>query len=208
MRAQMLLARPERIDAVLFTHAHADHTAGLDELRRFNIMQKERIPVWATERTAGELQQRFSYAFNHDFSFFGGKPDLDLNIFDEHTPFSVAGVEITPIPINHGSLPIVGFRIGGMAYVTDVKTIPAESGALLDDTDVLVLTALRQKEHVAHMSLAEALETVRQHPSKQVYLTHIAHDLGLSGSVSDTLPDGVALATDGLVISGITSSPR
>ncbi|MEJ7901095.1 MAG: MBL fold metallo-hydrolase, partial [Thermomicrobiales bacterium] len=143
LRMQMLAARPARIDAVLFTHAHADHTAGLDELRRFNIMQGKRIPVWATESTASDLEKRFSYAFDHSFSFFGGKPDLDLHIFDPETPITVAGVEITPIPINHGRLPIVGYRIGGLVYVTDVKTIPESSRAFLDEAEVMVVTALR-----------------------------------------------------------------
>jgi phosphoribosyl 1,2-cyclic phosphate phosphodiesterase len=208
LRIQMLAARPPRIDAVLFTHAHADHTAGLDELRRFNIMQSARIPVWATEATSGDLQRRFSYAFDHSFSFFGGKPDLDLNVFDPDQPMIVEGIEITPIPVNHGRLPIVGFRIGGLVYVTDVKTIPASSLPLLEDADVMVLTALRRKEHVAHMNLDEALVAIAQFRPKRALLTHIAHEMGLYEDVTPLLPDGVELAVDGLVIPDIQTTRK
>ncbi len=200
LREQMLRARPERIDGVLFTHAHADHTAGLDELRRFNIVQSERIPVWATEATAGDLQRRFEYAFNHAFSFFGGKPDLDLHVVDPHAPFMASGVEFTPVPVNHGSLPIIGYRVGGLAYVTDVKTIPESSMPLLRDLDVLVLTALRHGEHVAHMNLEQALATVEALRPRHAYLTHVAHELGRYAEVAPRLPANVTLAVDGLVI--------
>lgn len=203
LRAQMLDARPARIDGVLFTHAHADHTAGLDELRRFNVMQDQRIPVWATPETAGDLERRFAYAFDHAFSFFGGKPDLDLHLITPPEPFVAAGVPVIPVPIQHGRLPIVGFRIGGFAYVTDVKTIPEPSLALLEDADVLVLTALRKREHVAHMSLGEALEVVERLRSRRTVLTHISHDLGLHAEIERELPDGVELARDGLVMTGI-----
>lgn len=200
LRVQMLAARPPRIDAVLFTHAHADHTAGLDELRRFNVMQGERIPVWATKETASDLEKRFSYAFDHSFSFFGGKPDLDLHIFEPEAPITVAGVEIVPIPIEHGRLPIVGYRIGGLVYVTDVKTIPESSRPLLDDAEVMVVTALRRKEHVAHMNLDEALETIERHRPKRALLTHLAHEMGLFADVAPLLSPHVEIATDGLVV--------
>lgn len=203
LRVQMLAARPPRIDAVLYTHAHADHTAGLDELRRFNVMQAERIPVWATEATAVDLERRFAYAFDHTFSFFGGKPDLDLNIVDPGQSITVAGIEVIPIPVEHGRLPIVGYRIGGLAYVTDVKTIPDSSRPLLDDAEVLVVTALRRQEHVAHMNLDQALETIARHRPKRAYLTHIAHDMGRYAGIAPLLPDSVELATDGLSVDGI-----
>ncbi len=200
LREQMLRARPDRIDGVLFTHAHADHTAGLDELRRYNIIQTERIPVWATESTAGDLQRRFEYAFNHDFSFFGGKPDLDLHVIDPNASFTAAGVEFTPIPVNHGRLPIVGYRVGDLAYVTDVKTIPESSMPLLRDLDVLVLTALRHNEHVAHMSLEEALAMVDVLQPRRAYFTHVAHELGRYVDVAPRLPANVTLAVDDLVV--------
>ena len=200
LREQMLAARPDRIDAVVFTHAHADHTSGLDELRRFNIVQEEWIPVWATSETAAELRQRFGYAFEETFPFFGGKPDLTLHEFTPDAPLEVMGEHLLPVPINHGRLPIVGFRYGDAAYITDVKTIPAESRPLLQNLDVLVLTALRQREHPAHMNLAEALATIEELRPQRAYLTHVAHDLGLYAEVAPRLPENVILATDGLTI--------
>lgn len=208
LRVQMLASRPSRIDAVLYTHAHADHTAGLDELRRFNVMQGERIPVWATKETAADLEKRFAYAFDHAFSFFGGKPDLDLTVFDPGQSITVAGLEVTPIPVEHGRLPIVGYRIGGLVYVTDVKTIPESSRPLLDDADVLVVTALRRQEHVAHMNLDQALEAIARHQPNRAYLTHAAHELGRYADVAPLLPDNVKLATDGLRVANIPLTSR
>jgi len=200
LREQMLRAGTTRIDAVLFTHAHADHTAGLDELRRFNIMQKRRLPAWATEATARDLSARFSYAFDHSFSYFGGKPDLDLHQFAEREPFTIGELTITPVPVFHGRLPIVGFRIGDVAYVTDVRTIPETSMALLRDLDVLVLTALRQDEHPAHLSLSEALDVIAELDPRRAFLTHLGHDMGRMTDVERLLPDHVRIATDGLVV--------
>lgn len=205
LRAQMLRTGTDRIDAVLFTHAHADHTAGLDELRRFNVMQKERIPVWATEATAHDLGQRFAYAFDHSFSYFGGKPDLDLHLFDEHQPFAVAGLTVTPVPVLHGWLPIVGFRIGDVAYVTDVRTIPDASLDLLGDLDVLVLTALRQDEHPAHLNLDEALDVISGLRPRRAFLTHLGHDMGRMADIEGRLPAHVRIATDGLIVESDTS---
>lgn len=200
LREQMLKTRTSRIDAVVYTHAHADHTSGLDELRRFNIVQEEWIPVWATPETARELRQRFGYAFERSFPFFGAKPDLALHEFEVNVPLEVAGETLLPVPINHGRLPIVGFRYGKMAYITDVKTIPEASVPMLQDLDVLVLTALRQKEHPAHMNLSEALAAIEVLRPKRTYLTHVAHDLGLYADIAPTLPEQVFLATDGMVI--------
>ncbi len=206
LRTQMLLARPSRIDAVLFTHAHADHTAGLDELRRFNVLQSARIPVWATRDTADDLERRFAYAFDHAFNFFGGKPDLNLHVFDPATSFSAAGVHVVPVPVMHGRLPIVGFRIGGLAYLTDVKSIPEPSIQLCAGVDVLVLSALRQTEHVAHMHLDEALATIERIQPRRALLTHASHDLGLYADVAPRLPERVDIARDGQVILGIPAS--
>jgi putative phosphoesterase len=200
LREQMLGSNTRRIDAVLFTHTHADHTAGLDELRRYNIMQAQRLPVWAPANAAADLNARFDYAFREDFPFFGAKPDLDLHIIGRDQPFDAVGVAVQPIPIMHGTLPIVGYRIGDLAYVTDIKEIPESSFDYLRDLDVLVLTALRKKPHVAHMSLDEALEMVERIQPRQTFLTHVAHEMGLHAVASADLPENVAFATDGLVV--------
>lgn len=203
LRAQSLRAGVSRIDSVLYTHAHADHTSGLDELRRFNQIQKLRIPVWADENTARDLRLRFAYAFDYSFSWFGGKPDLDLNVFDRSRAFSVERITVQPLPVMHGTLPIVGFRIGLMAYVTDMKSISPETMELLSDLDVLVLTALRKEPHPAHMSLTEALDLIAELEPKRAFLTHLAHDMGFHADIAADLPDHVKIAEDGLVVTDI-----
>ena len=206
LREQVLRAGTRRIDAILYTHTHADHTAGVDELRRFNDMQRRRLPVWAPANAAEDLQRRFDYAFRHDFPFFGGKPDLDLRILQGDAPIDVLGVTVQPIPVMHGRLPIVGYRFGQIAYVTDVKTIPESSFPLLEGLDVLVLTALRKDPHVAHMSLDEALSVVERLRPRRAFLTHLSHDMGRHADASLGLPEHVAFATDGLVVTAEVGS--
>jgi phosphoribosyl 1,2-cyclic phosphate phosphodiesterase len=198
LRLQMLAAKTRQIDAVLFTHAHADHTAGLDELRRFCELQQQHLPVYATAATGAELRGRFGYAFAGLFPFYGATPDLTLHEIDG--PFEVAGVPVTPVPVLHGRLPIVGFRTGALAYITDAKSIPADSVPLLRDLDVLVINALRQRPHPAHLSLDEALAVVDELRPRRTYLTHIAHEMGRHADVAPTLPAGVMLAYDGLTL--------
>src|SRR5699024_6533175 len=161
------------VDGVLYTHMHADHTAGIDDLRRFNAVQQAWIPAFARENTAADLTERFAYAFLDDFPVFGMKPDLDLHIVENAEPFEIAGVMVQPIPIMHGTLPILGYRVGDTAYLTDVKTIPKESLPLLQNLDILVLTALRPTEHPAHMRLDEALVMVDQLKPNHAWFTHI-----------------------------------
>jgi phosphoribosyl 1,2-cyclic phosphate phosphodiesterase len=200
LRQQALRSGFRHLDAVLFTHAHADHTAGLDELRSFNAMQQQHLPIWATEATGAELQTRFAYAFANTFSRYGIAPDLTLNQIPD-APFMVGSAEVTPLPIMHGWLPIIGFRIGNIAYLTDLKAIPDETRPLLAGLDVLVITALRQTPHPAHLTIAEALVEIDAICPKHAYLTHISHDFGLYDHVAPTLPDHVHIATDGLIVS-------
>lgn len=198
LRAQVLRDPIPRIDAVLFTHAHADHTAGLDELRRYNAMQQEHLPVWASRDTAENLRQRFDYAFIDQYPVYGVIPDLTLHTIDDTTPIRAGAMEIVPVPVKHGRLPILGYRFGSIAYLTDVKTIPETSLPLLRDLDVLVLTALRKHPHPAHMSLEEALTAVELLQPRHTLFTHVAHDMGRYEVVAPTLPPNVDLATDGL----------
>jgi phosphoribosyl 1,2-cyclic phosphate phosphodiesterase len=198
LRAQVLRDPFPRFDAIVYTHAHADHTAGLDELRRYNAMQQQHLPVWASAATAENLTRRFDYAFVDQYPVYGVIPDLTLHAIEDARPFHVGPMEIVPVPVMHGRLPILGFRVGSVAYLTDVKTIPETSLPLLQDLDVLVLTALRRHPHPAHMSLDEALAVAESLHPRHTLFTHVAHDMGRYEDVAPTLPPNVALATDGL----------
>jgi phosphoribosyl 1,2-cyclic phosphate phosphodiesterase len=198
LREQALQANLRHVDAVLYTHAHADHTAGLDELRSFNALQQQHIPVWATPETGGEIESRFGYAFVDTFPRYGVKPDLTLRSIDG--PFEVNGTNVSPIPIMHGWLPIVGYRIGDVAYLTDLKAIPDSSRSLLEGLDVLVTTALSRSQHPAHQTLDEALAEIESLAPKRAWLTHISHNFGLYSEIEPRLPENVHIGIDGLVI--------
>ena len=192
---QQLLRRPvERIDAVLYTHAHADHIFGLDELRRFNYLQKERIPAYANKSTAETLRSIFHYAFQSG-ALKPGVPNLSLEIIDR--TFDISGVTIIPVPLLHGDQEILGFRIGTFAYCTDVSRIPKESYKLLEGLDVLVLDALREKPHPTHFSLEQALEQAARINAKKTWFTHISHILD-HDKHGQNLPGSCAFAYDGL----------
>ncbi len=197
LRIQALTARLDHVDAVLYTHGHADHTAGLDDMRRFNELQQARIPVWANEVAAEMIRERFAYAFGDWLGFWGGKPELDL--FTVEGPFQPFGTPVVPLPVQHGRLPILGYRIGDLSYITDAKLISDETLALLAGTDVLVLNALRERPHPTHLSVEEALAVVDRVRPRQTWLTHISHEMG-HAEVDARLPDGVNLAWDGLTV--------
>ena len=200
LRQQMLRAKPDRIDGVLFTHMHSDHTAGLDDLRPFNYRQKQRIPAWVPENAIADLRQRFGYALQPVRGRYGVVPSLDVTVIDTEKPFSVGGVEVTPIPVMHGALPILGYRIGNVAYLTDILTLPDSSWPLLQGLDVLVTTALKQASNPGHMSLPEAIDFAQRVGARRTYFSHIGHELGRYADVNPTLPAGMQLAYDGLVI--------
>ncbi len=192
---QQLLRRPvERLDAVLYTHAHADHIFGLDELRRFNYLQKERIPAYANQSTAQTLRSIFHYAFQPG-ALKPGVPNLSLKIIDG--VFDIGGVKIIPLPLLHGDQEILGFRIGKFAYCTDVSRIPEASFKLLQGLDILALDALREKPHPTHFSLEQALEQAARIKAKKTWFTHISHILD-EDRHGQNLPDGYAFAYDGL----------
>ena len=197
LRLQALATGLTRVDAVLFTHAHADHVGGFDDLRQFNYLAQSHLPVYADSETATELRARFGYAFVDRFPFYGGKPDLWLS--EITGPFCLFGQEIVPIPVRHGRWTVLGFRFGPLAYVTDAKEIPPESLELLAGVDVLVLNALRERPHPTHLSLAEALAIVERIRPQRAYFTHISHEVA-HAATSARLPQGVELAYDGLTI--------
>lgn len=197
LRLQAIATGLGRVDAVLFTHAHADHTGGFDDLRRFNELAGRHLPVYAGQETAVSLRERFAYAFVDQFAFYGGKPDLNLEVFDG--PFDVLGREVIPIPVRHGRTQVHGFRFANLAYVTDAKEIPPSSLTLLRDLDVLILNALRDRPHPTHLSLSEAIAVVQELRPRAAYLVHLSHELGHAEAEAQ-LPSGIHVAYDGLTV--------
>jgi phosphoribosyl 1,2-cyclic phosphate phosphodiesterase len=197
LRLQALAVGLDRVDTVLFTHAHADHTGGFDDLRRFNELAAAHLPIYAGPETAAMLRDRFAYAFEDAFPFYGGKPDLILN--EVVGPFELFGREIVPIPVTHGRATVLGYRFDDLAYVTDAKVIPESSLALLEGLDTLVLNALRERPHPTHLSLAEAVAVIERLQPRTAYLVHLSHELGHEQATAQ-LPSNVQVAHDGLVL--------
>jgi phosphoribosyl 1,2-cyclic phosphate phosphodiesterase len=200
LRMQALDRNIRRVDAILFTHNHADHVFGLDDVRRFNHMQRASISCYADASTVSSLRRMFSYAFDPTVQPGGGLPQLTL--FTLAGSFCLAGVEIVPVPLMHGRLPILGFRIGAFAYLTDCNQIPEGSWPLLNadgGVHTVIIDALRQRPHPTHFSVSEAIDAVRRMGAERAYLTHICHDLPHAETCAQ-LPHGVELAYDGLVL--------
>jgi phosphoribosyl 1,2-cyclic phosphate phosphodiesterase len=197
LRAQALMFGVRRLDAILFTHSHADHMLGLDEVRRFNKLQREAIPCYADARTITDLRRTFSYIFDADTPKGGGIPKITLNQIGG--PFSLGPIEVVPVPIMHGSRPILGYRIGSFAYLTDCSAIPDSSWPLLAGVRTLVLDALRERPHSTHFSVPEAVAAAVRIGADRTYFTHISHDLSHADTCA-RLPGGIELAYDGLVL--------
>ena len=195
LRMQALANGVTRVDAILFTHSHADHVMGLDDSRRFSQMRKGAIPCYADQRTADSLKKSFYYAFDPATEKGGGLPQIDLRIIDG--AFDVAGVPVRPIPLLHGRMPILGFRFGDFAYLTDTNHVPDESLPLLAGVRTIILDALRHRPHPTHFTVEEAIAAAARIQPRQTYLTHICHDLP-HVATNQALPDGVALAYDGM----------
>ena len=197
LRQQALRYHVTHIDAVVYTHPHADHILGLDDLRRFNMLQGGSIPCYADRRTWEALRKTFFYVFDGITRQGGGVPQLEPREIDG--PFEAAGVRIVPVPILHGRTPILGLRFGSFAYLTDCSAIPDESWPLLGGIDTLVIDALRHKPHPTHFTVAEAVVAVERIAPRRAFLTHMAHDLPHAATCA-RLPPGIELAYDGLVL--------
>lgn len=194
-RQQALAHGLEKVDAVLFTHAHADHVLGLDDLRPFNFVQRGPIPVYASEQTLEVIRRIFSYIF-HDGPSESSRPKIETRVFPGE-PIVIHGIEFRPIPVKHGSGECHGFRFGNHAYLTDHSEIPEQSLALLEGVETIFLDALRYKPHPTHSTVERSLRTVERLKPRAAYFTHISHDLDHERAQS-LLPEGVWLAYDGL----------
>jgi phosphoribosyl 1,2-cyclic phosphate phosphodiesterase len=195
LRLQALTHRLARVDAIAFTHGHADHILGLDDVRRFNMLMGRPMKLYGDAITLDEIRRTFAYVFDPATPRGGGLPHLDPTLIEG--PFEVGEVPVLPVPLWHGARQILGFRVGRFAYLTDCSAIPDSSWSLLEGLDVVVLDALRHRPHPTHFSLDQAIAAARRIGARQTYFTHMCHDLPHAATCA-TLPDGIALAYDGL----------
>lgn len=199
LRQQMLVNRIIDIDAIVFTHEHNDHVIGLDDIRPLYFRRRANIPTYGLHRVHQEIKTRFSYMFGD--SVYPGVAQIDTHDIDSDThTFNIDNIPVTPIGVMHGNLPILGYRFGNMAYITDASYISEDQIKKLLNLDIIVVNALQRKEHHSHFTLEEALEFVNKIGAKKAYFTHLSHLMGKHDDISLELPDHIHLAYDGLVV--------
>lgn len=198
LRQQMLRQKVEKVDAILYTHEHNDHVIGLDDIRPFNFMQKQNMPVYGLSRVLNEVSSRFAYVFSENS--YPGAPRATLNTIEEKEVFEVYGKRITAIPVLHGKLPILGYRIGDFCFITDASYLTADALNLIKGSKFLVINALREESHPSHFTVREAIDVAKIIKPEKTFLSHISHVLGPTEDWSKKLPAGVFPAYDGLEI--------
>ena len=196
-RYQMLRTKTTQLDAVVFTHPHRDHYAGLDDIRPFNFHTNKSLPIYANELTQVAIKRDFYYAFEKNKDV--GLPEMQLHTITDK-PFQIGDLNFTPIPVMHREMPVLGFRIGDFSYVTDVNYISAESQAIIKGSKILILSALRPESHPTHFTLSEAIDMATQLEVSEVYFTHFSHQIGLQAVTEPSLPSFIKMAYDGLHI--------
>lgn len=198
-RQQMLRAKVDRLDGVLFTHEHKDHIAGLDDVRAYNFLQKADMPVYCTYNVELALRREFHYVFSEDK--YPGIPQLQLHRIDKNTEFDIGfNVPVQTIQVMHYKMPVLGFRFGDLTYITDAKTVSKEEVDKIKGTRVLFVNALRLTEHISHFNLEEALKFIEEVKPEKAFLTHISHLFGTQKEIEQMLPPNVSVAYDGMVI--------
>ncbi len=197
-REQILRCESPALEALLITHIHYDHVGGIDDLRPYCAKTKTGFPIYCTSDVATDLRNRIPYCFYDHL--YPGVPTFKIHEISPTEPFFVEDIEVKPLPVMHYKLPIIGFKIGSLAYITDAKTIPDETMRDIDGVDTLVINALRIKEHLSHLNLEQALEIIAKVKPRIAYLIHLCHDMGLHEVVSTQLPQNVHIAYDGLTI--------
>ena len=196
-RTQMLRERVKRLDAVLFTHGHKDHTAGMDDVRSFNFKQQMDMPVYARKEVIEQLKNEFSYVFAENK--YPGVPQIDTKEIT-NTPFQIRNTMITPIEVMHYKLPVFGFRIKDFTYITDANFISDEEVEKIKGSKVLVLNALQKEDHISHFTLDQAIEMAQRIAAEKTYFIHMSHNLGKHRDVEQELPEGIEFAFDGLKV--------
>ena len=196
-RQQMLRAQIKNLTALIFTHEHKDHVAGMDDIRAFNYVLQKKIDIYATLRVQEALVREFPYVF-HDFKY-PGVPEVNMITIDEH-PFNIEGLEFIPIEVLHYKLPVNAYRFGDFTYITDANFISEKEKEKIKGSRIVVINALRREKHVSHFNLQEALELIKELQPEKAYLTHISHQLGKHSDVEQELPPNVFLAYDGFEI--------
>ena len=200
LRLQLIAGGFSQVDAVLYTHEHADHISGIDDLRMFSVRQRRALPVYGPAETLERLRASFSYIFDDVRAYEGtSKPSLALHAVEPGEIVDVAGVPVLPLAFRHGHIRVFGYRIGDLAYITDVKSIPDTERRQLQGLDVLVLNALWWRPHPTHLSIGEAIETAQTLGARRTYLTHLTHETG-HAELAGQLPEGIFPAYDGLSV--------